>query len=127
MANLTADKSDKEVTEFYEQLRYMLRFLKNHKINIIIGDVNANVRRGLVEDAVGIWFGSSKWKGDYLVWFGIEESVYDLLFQKFYALGSPQDNTNLIVQNQINFFIINKRFQKSATWVAAYLGADNKK
>lgn len=46
---LTADKAKEDIDNFYEQLRKILRSLKTHKINMIIGDFNTKVDREITK------------------------------------------------------------------------------
>jgi len=48
----TADKEKEDIDNFYEQLREILRSVKTHEINMIIGDFNAKVGREITEGVV---------------------------------------------------------------------------
>lgn len=49
----TADKAKEDIDNFYEQLREILRSVKTHKINMIVGDFNAKVGRKITEGVTG--------------------------------------------------------------------------
>ncbi|XP_055371788.1 craniofacial development protein 2-like [Condylostylus longicornis] len=49
----TADSSEDEIEELYEQINYLMKQLKPHEINMVIGDFNAKVGAGRVDGIVG--------------------------------------------------------------------------
>ncbi|KAK9879437.1 hypothetical protein WA026_006507 [Henosepilachna vigintioctopunctata] len=69
-------------------------------------------------------------RGDRLIEFCKEENLtikntyYDLHPRRLYTWKSPQDNPLRVVRNQIDYFLIKRRFQNNITRVAAYPGAD---
>jgi len=54
----------------------------------------------------------------------IKNTYYDLPLRRLYTWKSPQDKETHIVRNQIDYLIINKRFQNNIKRVTAYLGTD---
>ncbi|XP_030765261.1 craniofacial development protein 2-like [Sitophilus oryzae] len=126
----TADKQDEEAEELYGQIQEVLRSLKPHEITIILGDFNAKVGKGRVADVVGAFgLGERNGRGELLLHFCKENMVikntfYKLHPRRLYTWKSPQDSYNNIVRNQIDYILINRRYQNSIKRVAAYPGAD---
>lgn len=127
----TADKQDEEAEELYGQIQEVLRSLKPHEITIILGDFNAKVGKGRVDDVAGAFgLGERNGRGELLLHFCKEENMvikntfFKLHPRRLYTWKSPQDSYNNIVRNQINYILINRRYQNSIKRVAAYPGAD---
>lgn len=129
----TADKSDEEIEDFYNQLQMVNRSLKKHHINIIMGDLNAKVGCIKVPGVTGSFgLGDRNERGERLIQFCrennyvIKNTFYMMKPRRLYTWKSPQDGTyrTQVVRNQIDYLLINKRFQNSVTRTAAYPGAD---
>ena len=127
----TADKSEDIIEEWYDQLRQIVKQLKKHEVNLIIGDFNAKVGQGRVLDIVGEHgLGSRNERGDRLIEFCQEENLmvantfFKLPPRRLYTWKSPADSPTHMVRNQIDFVIINKRFRNNVKSVKTYPGAD---
>lgn len=80
----TADKQDHEIESFYEQLTNTLKPRKKQDITIILGDFNAKVGHGRMQNIVGEHgLGTRNGRGDRLVQFCQEErfSIANTWFQ----------------------------------------------
>lgn len=127
----TADKSDQEIETFYEELREALQTTKNHELTIILGDFNAKVGQGEVENCVGKFgLGQRNERGDRLVEFCQTENLiitntfFKLPNRRLYTWKSPADGIRGIVRNQIDFILIKERYKNSVKSVKTYPGAD---
>lgn len=49
----TSNSTDNEIEEFYSDLEMLVKNLKKHDVNIIMGDFNAKIGKGKVENIVG--------------------------------------------------------------------------
>ena len=64
----TADKSEIEIERFYEDLKELLKITKSGEVTIILGDFNAKIGKGRVENIVGEYgLGERSDRGDRLV------------------------------------------------------------
>ncbi|XP_030752225.1 uncharacterized protein LOC115879469 [Sitophilus oryzae] len=81
----TADKQDEEAEELYGQTQEVLRSLKPHEITIILGDFNAKVGKGRVDDVAGAFgLGERNGRGELLLHFCKEENM--VIKNTFYKL-----------------------------------------
>lgn len=96
----TADKDDDEIEGFYEHLKSILRHTKKHEINILMGDFNSKVNLAIMN------------------------TFFKLPLRRLYTWKSPQDNSQKVVRNQVDFLLVNKRFKNSIQNVKTYPGAD---
>ena len=127
----TADKSDEEIESFYNDLHSITRTLKKEDMNLIMGDFNAKVGSSRIDGVTGgFGLGETNERGMTLIdfcraeEFTIKNTFYKLHPRRLYTWKSPQDAEGRIVRNQIDYLLINKRFQNSMTRAAAYPGAD---
>lgn len=127
----TADKNDDVIEEFYAQIETVLRSLKKHEINIVMGDFNAKVGQGKVEGYVGDYgLGERNDRGDRLVQFCQEKDfiVSNTMFQlpprRLYTWKSPADKTDHIVRNQIDYVLISRRHRNTVKSLKTYPGTD---
>lgn len=127
----TADKPDTEIRNFYSQIKELLKYTKPSEVIIVMGDFNAKIGEGEVENVVGRYgLGQRNPRGDTLVQFCQEENLvvtntwFQLPPRRLYTWQSPQHNENNIVRNQIDFMLINRRYRNGIQGVRAYPGAD---
>ncbi|XP_067130454.1 craniofacial development protein 2-like [Centruroides vittatus] len=127
----TADKDDQEIELFYDQLSNTLKPLKKHDITVILGDFNAKVDQGKLQNIVGEHgLGTRNERGDRLIQFcqeakcSIANTWFKLPPRRLYTWTSPQDSDNNIVRNQINYILINTRYKSSVLKAKTYPGAD---
>lgn len=127
----TADKSDEDVEEFYQQIQDIMRGTKNGDINIVMGDFNSKIGRGGFENIIGEYgLGERNERGDRLLQFCQERSLvvantwFKLPPRRIYTWKSPQDGPEKIIRNQIDFIMINNRFRNAIKSAKTYPGAD---
>lgn len=127
----TADKTDEEIERFYSELEDLVNKLPKQDINITLGDFNAKIGRGRCGECVGEYgLGERNQRGDRLNVFAQENqfcvmnTFFKLPPRRLYTWRSPQDNTNHIVRNQIDYIMVNRRFRNSILSVKTYPGAD---
>ncbi|VEN57771.1 unnamed protein product [Callosobruchus maculatus] len=127
----TADKTDMDIRNFYNDIKELLRHTKPSEVIIIMGDFNAKIGKGEVENVVGKYgLGERNTRGDILVQFCQEENLaiantwFQLPSRRLYTWQSPQHNENNTVRNQIDFILINHRYRNGIQGVKAYPGAD---
>jgi len=127
----TSESNDTEIEEFYEQLKAALKHTKKEEVNIILGDMNAKVGKGIVEHVVGgFGLGVRNERGERLIEFcqemdfTIMNTFFKLPDRRLYTWRSPADNNNRIVRNQIDFVMINRRYRNTVVSCKTYPGAD---
>lgn len=127
----TSESSDQEIEIFYEQLQTALKYTKKQKVRFLLGDFNAKVGKGSVGNVVGNFgLGMRNDRGDRLIQFCQETDsvIMNTFFQlpprRLYTWKSPADSPQKVIRNQIDFIIINKRYQNSVKSVKTYPGAD---
>ncbi|XKL64613.1 hypothetical protein PGB90_004699 [Kerria lacca] len=127
----TADKSDEELEEFYSTLQNTVSSLKKEDLNFILGDFNAKVGNIKTEGVTGSFgLGNRNERGDNLVEFCkteefvVKNTFFKLHPRRLYTWKSPQDSPSNIVRNQIDYILVNKRFQNSIIRTTTYPGAD---
>lgn len=127
----TSESNEQEIENFYEQLRAALKHTKKEEINIIMGDMNAKIGQGKVEDVVGDFgLGVRNERGERLIEFCQEMDItimntfFKLPLRRLYTWRSPADNNHRIVRNQIDFVMINRKYRNAITSCKTYPGAD---
>lgn len=127
----TADKSEDEVEQFYNEVEQAMDIAKPKDITIVMGDLNAKIGKGSEGEYIGEFgLGTRNKRGDRLAQFCQEKDLiitntyYKLPKRRLYTWKSPADNTNNIVRNQIDFLLINKRYRNSIKAIKTYPGAD---
>ena len=127
----TSGSSEQEVEVFYEQLKAALKHTKKQELNLLMGDFNAKVGKGAVDSTVGQFgLGTRNDRGDRLIQFcqEVDSVIMNTFFQlpprRLYTWKSPADCPQKVIRNQIDYIIINKRFQNSVKSTKAYPGAD---
>jgi len=96
----TADSTEDEIKTFYEELKQVLKQVKNNEIKKIMGDFNAKVGEGRFEALVGPYgLGLRNDRGQRLCQFCQEENMkitniwYNLPPRRLYTWNRP-DNIN---------------------------------
>lgn len=127
----TAEKSDELIEEFYDQLKDLMKLVKNNEVTIIMGDFNAKVGNESEDEIVGRYgLGTRNERGDRMVQFCREHklAICNTFFQlpprRLYTWKSPADSAEHIIRNQIDYITIQTRFQNAIKSVKAYPGAD---
>jgi len=127
----TADSTDVDLEIFYEELSRTYNKLKKNEMTVIMGDFNAKIGKGKVGESIGPFgLGERNERGDRLGVFAAEENLvilntfFKLPPRRLYTWRSPMDKPEHIVRNQIDYILVNKRFQNSFVSVKTYPGAD---
>lgn len=127
----TADKPDTEVDSFYHDLEEALRMTRTNEVNLIMGDFNAKIGSGRVDSTVGgFGLGDRNERGDRLVEFCqtkrfvVTNTWFKHPPRRIYTWRSPQDSSEAIVRNQIDYILINQRFRCAVKDSHAFPGAD---
>ena len=127
----TAESTEEEIERFYQTLEDSLKLTKKHEINIVMGDFNAKIGQGTVENVVGRYgLGTRNERGERLIQFCQETNMvvmntfFKLHPRRLYTWKAPGDTPERIIRNQIDFINVNKRFQNSITSAKTYPGAD---
>lgn len=72
----TLNKPDTNILTTYKEVKQFIKTVKNNKVLIIMGDFNAKVGQGRVDDTVGDYgLGVRNARGDILVQFWQEEKL----------------------------------------------------
>lgn len=94
-----SESNEQEIEEFYEQLRTALKHTRKEEINIILGDMNAKIGQGKIEDVVGDFgLGMRNERGERLIEFCQETDItimntfFKLPPRRLYTWRSPADN-----------------------------------
>lgn len=123
----TSESTDEELDSFYDEIEQALKQCKSTDITIVQGDFNAKVGKGRYEDTVGSFgLGERNNRGQILLeWahskdFAIGNTWFVQHPRRLATWRSPGDNC----RNQIDFFMIKKRFRNALTSCKAYPGAD---
>ena len=123
----TSEHDEEEVDKFYEEVNLAREQCKEHECIMVIGDFNAKVGQGKVEDIVGPHgLGKRNDRGDKLVNWCSEkrQAVMNTWFshhpRHLWTWKSPGDRS----RNQIDYITINKRFRNSITQVKTFPGTD---
>ncbi|XP_030761955.1 craniofacial development protein 2-like [Sitophilus oryzae] len=127
----TSESSEEELERWYDELEQVYKLTKQHDINIIMGDMNAKVGEGPINNIVGKYgLGVRNERGERLIEFcqdhnmTITNTLFKLPKRRLYTWRSPQDNGIRIVRNQIDFILINQRFRSSVKSAKTFPGAD---
>ena len=127
----TAEKPEQEINLFYKDLKNLIKITKKNEVNIVMGDFNAKIGKGRVEDIVGEYgLGERNERGDTLVQFCNEENLmvantwFQLPDRRLYTWKGPGDNENNIIRNQIDYILIDKRYRNGIKGVRTYPGSD---
>lgn len=127
----TADKTKEEVEEFYSEITNVYSRLPKHHLTVIMGDFNAKIGNGGEGEYVGPHgLGERNESGDRLAIFAADKKAailntfFKLPPRRLYTWRSPLDSKEHIVRNQIDYMLVNKRFQNAFTSVKTYPGAD---
>ncbi|XP_055387190.1 craniofacial development protein 2-like [Condylostylus longicornis] len=127
----TTEKDDDEIEGFYCEIESLLKLKKPHEMTIIMGDFNAKIGTGRVNDIVcSFGLGTRNERDNRLIEFceefkfKVTNTWFRLPPRRLYTWKSPQDNAGNIVRNQIDFIFVNKRFATSIMKVSTYPGAD---
>ena len=123
----TADKTEEELEEFYEDLEKAYKHVNSTDILIVMGDMNAKIGKGSVENHVGAFgLGTRNERGDRLLEFCMEKDliIANTLFQqparRLYTWKSPGD----VHRNQIDYIMVKRRYRNSIRDCRTYPGAD---
>lgn len=127
----TKDKPEAEILQFYSDIKLLLKTTRKNEVNIIMGDFNAKVGKGRVEEIVGNYgLGDRNERGDLLVQFCQEEKLmiantwFQLPERRLYTWKAPGDSNNNIKRNQIDYILMDKRYRNGIKGVKTYPGAD---
>ena len=123
----TCDYEESAVEEFYMDIMKAKEQCKPHDITIVMGDLNAKLGRGRVEDVVGPFgLGERNERGERWAEWCIENEqvVTNTWFRqpprRTWTWMSPGDRS----RNQIDYVTINKRFRNAVTRARTFPGAD---
>ena len=112
----TADKTEEELEEFYADMEKAYKNVKATDILVVMGDFNAKIGKGSVDNHVGSFgLGSRNERGDRLLEFCMEKDlvIANTLFQqparRHYTWKSPGD----VYRNQIDFIMVRRRYRNS--------------
>ena len=126
-APTSAGHSDEEVEEYYQDIKKAIDQIKKTDILIVMGDKNAKIGKGKVDDVVGEYgLGERNERGDRLIQFCQENNLivantfYQHPNRHLYTWKSPGDRH----RNQIDYIMIAKRYRNSIKNVKTYPGAD---
>ena len=119
--------SDQEVEDYYEDIKKAIDQIKSTDILIVMGDKNAKIGKGKVDDTVGDFgLGDRNDRGDRLLQFCqefnlmIANTFFEHPSRYLYTWKSPGDRC----RNQIDYIMIKKRFRNNIKNVKTYPGAD---
>ena len=123
----TSTHSDQEIEDFYENIKKAIDQIKKTDILVVMGDLNAKIGKGKVDDIVGEYgLGERNERGDRLLQFCQENNMiitntfYQHPNRNLYTWKSPGDRH----RNQIDYIMIRKRFRNNIKNVKTYPGAD---
>lgn len=127
----TADKDEATIEEFYEQLEILMKMTKKHEVTLVMGDFNAKVGKGKVDDVVGNFgLGVRNDRGDRLIRFCQEHSlmlsntIFKLPNRRIYTWRAPGDSPDNIIRNQIDYIAVPTRYKNVIKASKTYPGAD---
>ncbi len=123
----TSEHDEEEVDQFYSEVNQAREQCKEHEVIIMMGDLNAKVGLGRMENIVGPHgLGQGNERGDRFVDWCLENEqvIANTWFRHhpryLWTWKSPGDR----VRNQIDYITINERFRNSIQQVKTYPGAD---
>ena len=123
----TADKSEEEHEQFYNDLEMAKSQCKSQYIVIVMGDFNAKVGDEIYEDTVGPHgLGNRNERGEKLIEWAkshgriIGNTWFEQHPRRLWTWKSPGDNT----RNQIDYMLINSRFRNALLVAKTFPGAD---
>ena len=123
----TQDYDDENIEEFYEQIQVAVSYTKSSDIICIMGDLNAKVGNVTDCNIIGnCGLGKLNERGQRLIGFCNENNMVfmNTWFQqplcRLYTWKSPGD----ISRNQIDYIMINQRFQNCVKQAKTYPEAD---
>ena len=123
----TDDSVEEEIENFYDSIDSVIRECKGHEINIVMGDFNAKVGHGCMEQVVGPHgLGTRNERGDRLIDWCLEHGqvITNTWFRHHNRHLWTWKSPGGAVKNQIDYITINERFRNSVTQVKTYPGAD---
>lgn len=127
----TMEKPDTEIQQFYSDIKQLIKATKKNEVNIVMGDFNAKIGKGKVEDIVGNYgLGVRNDRGDLLLQFCQEENLmiantwFQLPDRRLYTWKAPGDYNNNVIRNQIDYILLDKRYRNGIKGVKTYPGAD---
>ena len=127
----TSESTEEEIDKFYTELDKTLKETKKEELNVILGDFNAKVGKGIDGEVVGEFgLGTRNERGEKLVQFCkdneliIKNTWYQLPARRIYTWKAPRDDGENITRNQIDYIIINQRFRNAIVSAKTYPGAD---
>jgi hypothetical protein len=123
----TSSAVEDEVEVFLEELQRVIDKLPKGDIAVVMGDFNAKVGEGAVEGVTGKHgLGERNEAGDRLLEFCaandliVSNTWFQLLKRRLYTWTSPDGNS----RNQIDYFLIKKRWHSSVCATKTLPGAD---
>ena len=123
----TADKDDAGIEEFYENIETAMKQLKSQDIRLIMGDFNSKVGKGKNDTTIGTFgIGERNERGERLAEWCKEQklAVMSTWFEnhprRCWTWKSPDNRS----KNQIDYILIEERFQNSITSCRSMPGAD---
>lgn len=127
----TSLSSDEDLESFYIDLREAMKHTAANEMTVVLGDFNAKLGKGEDGNVIGKFgLGNRNERGEILAHFckehgfAVMNTFFDHHPRRLYTWKSPADSTQNVIRNQIDFIMINKRFQNSITSCKTYPGAD---
>ena len=123
----TSDHSEEDIEQFYEDMEKAHQQVKSTDILVVMGDMNAKIGKGKVENYVGEYgLGTRNERGERLLEYVIEKdlTIANTNFQqpsrRLYTWKSPGD----VFRNQIDYIMTRRRYRNSVKDCRTYPGAD---
>ncbi|CAG9837494.1 unnamed protein product [Diabrotica balteata] len=108
-----------------------MKMTKKHEVTMVMGDFNAKVGRGKVNEIVGNFgLGERNDRGDRLICFCQEynlllsNTLFKLPKRRLYTWKSPADLLDNIIRNQIDYIAVSTRYKNMIKSSKTYPGAD---
>ncbi|KAL1446457.1 hypothetical protein WDU94_005636 [Cyamophila willieti] len=127
----TSLSSEEDLETFYSDLKKAMQHTLSNEMTIILGDFNAKLGSGADGKLIGKFgLGTRNERGELLAQFckqhefSVMNTFFDLPPRRLYTWKAPGDSPRNIIRNQIDYILINKRFQNAITSVKTYPGAD---
>ncbi|XKL62894.1 hypothetical protein PGB90_002727 [Kerria lacca] len=126
-----ADTEEAEIEIFFEELNNtLLKLCKNHKITLVISDMNSKIGKGPTGSVAGQYgLGVQNEHGKRLIQFFKEQDLiitntwFQLPKRKLYTWRVPADN-NTRIRNQTDYIMMRRRFRNTVKSVMTYPSAD---